>query len=125
MADGGVPGYSSIIYVTSESKTKELTSRVCGTKGRVSKRTVPANEALSRALQADQVKQVAITLSHRPELENAQLSIVLAGDSICVSTLYNPGLNIKNILLRSTVVAIKDKCQDIIKIFPNATILLC
>ena len=58
-------------------------------------------------------------------VENTQLSIVLAGDSICVSTLYNPGLNIKNILLRSTVVAVKDKCQDIIKIFPNATILLC
>ena len=104
---------------------KVLTSRVCGTKGRVSKRTVPANEALSRALQADQVKQVAKTLSHRPELENSELSIVMAGDSICVSTLYNPGLNIKNILLRSTVVAVKDKCQDIIKIFPNATVMLC
>ena len=99
MSDGGVLGYSSIIYITSESMTKELTSRVCGTKGRVSKRKVPANKALSRALQADQVKQVAMTLSHRPELENTELSIVMAGDSICVSTLYNPGLNIKNILL--------------------------
>ena len=47
MADRGVPGYSSIIYITSKSMAKELTSRVCGTKGRVSKRTAPANEALS------------------------------------------------------------------------------
>ena len=29
MSDGGVPGYSSNIYITSESRTKELTSRVC------------------------------------------------------------------------------------------------
>ena len=36
MSDGGVPGYSSIIYITSESMTKVLTSRVCGTKERVS-----------------------------------------------------------------------------------------
>ena len=125
MAEGGVPGYSSIIYITSESMTKLYSSRVCGTKGRVSKRTEPANEALSRALQADEVKQIAKTLSHRPELENSELSIVMAGDSICMSTLYNPGLNIKNILLRSNVIAVKDKCQDIIKIFPNATVKLC
>ena len=111
MADGGIPGYSSIIYISSENMKKVQTSRVCGTKERVIIRTVPAKEALSRALQLYQVKQVA-------KVVEKELQIVLAGDSVSVSSLYNLSISIKNILLKSTVVAIKDKCQDIIRIFP-------
>jgi hypothetical protein len=97
---------------------------VCSTKGRVSKRTIPAHEALSGSLQAEETRKIAQVLSHRPELVDIALQILLAGDSICVATLFNPKIVMKNVLLKTAIMAVKDKCQEIIRLFPNATIQL-
>ena len=125
MRDGGVPAYSSIIYLGSTDKENKMTANVCGTKGRVSKRTIPAHEALSAALQAEETRKVASVLSHRPELKNLELNIVMCGDSICVASLYNPKVVMKNVLIKTSVMAVKQKCREIIKLFPKATIKIC
>ena len=125
MGDGGVPGYSTTQFVASKDKEGNTTARICGTKGRVSKRTIPAHEALSRVLQGEETKKLATVLSHRPELANAKLQVVLAGDSICVASLFNPKVEMRNVLLRSAILSCKDKCLDIMKLFPKAEIQLC
>jgi hypothetical protein len=97
---------------------------VCSTKGRVSKRTIPAHEALSGALQAEETRKIVQVLKHRPEIADTELQVLLAGDSICVATLFNPRIVMKNVLPKTAIMAVKDKCQDIIRLFPKATIQL-
>ena len=68
-ADGGVPGYSTNGYLGSiNPKTKETKTNICGGKSRISKRTIPCNETISRALQGDYSKMVIQVLSHRPAI---------------------------------------------------------
>ena len=76
MRDGGIPAYSSIIYLGSIDKNNKMTTNVCATKGRVSKRTIPAHEALSGALQAEETKKISTVLSHRPGMKETELEIV-------------------------------------------------
>ena len=102
-----------------------MTTNVCSTRGRVSKRTVPAHEALSGPLQAEETKKIARVLSHRPGIRDLELEIVMGGDSICIATLYNPKLSLKNILLKSAVWAVKHKGREIIKLLPKAVIRIC
>ena len=91
MRDGGIPAYSAI-------KTDKITTNICSTRGRVSKRTVPAHEALSGPLQAEEVRKISTVL--RPRIRDLELEVVMAGDSICIATLYNPKIALKNILLK-------------------------
>ena len=61
----------------------------------MSKRTIPAQEALNRALQAEETKKLAAVLSNRPEMTNADLQVIIGGDLICVASLFNPKVIIK------------------------------
>ena len=49
----------------------------------------------------------------------------MCGDSICVASLYNPTVVMKNVLIKTSVMAVKQKCREIIKLFPKATIRIC
>ena len=50
-----------------------MISRVAAGKSKVSKRTVPCNEAPSRALQLDLTKAMAVVLARRDELKTKSL----------------------------------------------------
>ena len=65
ISDGRIQRHNSIIYITNQYMTTEVTSRVCGDKRRTNKRTTPASEALSGILWTDQVMQEAVKTSHR------------------------------------------------------------
>ena len=73
--DIGNSGYSSIRYLASQDKEGKVTTRICGTKGRVSKRTIPAHEALCRAFKTEETKKLAKVLSHSPEIANTELQV--------------------------------------------------
>ena len=55
--DGGVPAFGCVNYlICRNTSTKEKISKICCSKSKISKRSVPANEALARMLQADTYK---------------------------------------------------------------------
>ena len=79
IANGGVPQYGSLAYIIWENKsTGEKTSKIACSKSKVSKRTIPANEALSRILQMDITKSIARVIQRRPEIVGTELTILLA-----------------------------------------------
>ena len=104
------------------SKEQKMISRVAAGKSKVSKRTVPCNEALSRVLQLDLTKAMAIVLARRDELKTRPLEIILTGDSLCTACLFSPGIVIKNTLLRSVVNTVRQRAFEIAEILPKATI---
>lgn len=67
MQDGGIPAYSTIIYLGSIDQRNRMTTNVCATKERVSKRTIPDHEALSGALQAEETKKIGVEPQTRDE----------------------------------------------------------
>ena len=67
-------------------------------KSKVSKRAVPANEALSRILQMDIKKAIDRVIEKRPEIVEKELTILLAGDSTCTML---PRSNIQLIWIES------------------------
>ena len=129
--DGGAPGYSGNVYVSSkieedelkstdlnandaqktvelETKKKKKTkikkkSRIIASKSKVSKQTVPANEVLSKPNQMDLTKEVVKSLDHREEIMNAQVDIIAAGDSVCTACPFNPNIEIRNVLMKSAI----------------------
>ena len=122
-ADGGVPGYSTNGYLGSiNPKTKETKTNICGGKSRISKRTIPCNEAISRALQGDYSKMVIQVLSHRLEIKNSPIDVIIAGDSLCTASLYNPSIVIKMFLIRGSVATMKERCREILHLLPRANI---
>ena len=65
-------------------------------KSKVSKRTVPANEAQARPLGMDIVVKIVECLIVDPEMQAKPLEIILYGDSSYVVALFNKTLAIKN-----------------------------
>ena len=64
--DGSIPGFGCVNYLICQNmSTKKKTSRICCSKSKVSKRTVPANEALARILQLNLTKSVTRILPRR------------------------------------------------------------
>ena len=63
-------------------------SKICCSKSKISKRSIPANEALARMLQADTTKSIARVISRRVEIVNKEVEIYLMGDSSCVAALF-------------------------------------
>ena len=91
---------------------------------KVSKRTVPANEALSRILQMDTIKSIVRVIERRPELVGKELTILLAGDSTSTACLFAPHLAIKSMLLRNVIRTVRQHCKDILEMLPRANIQL-
>ena len=124
--DGGVPAFGCVNYlICRNTSSKERRSKICCSKSKISKRSVPANEALARMLQADTTKSVAKVLSRRIEIVNKEVEIYLMGDSSCVAALFSPTITIKNILLRNIVVTVKQRIREILDMIPLAKVQMC
>ena len=91
-------------------------------KSKVSKRTVPANEAQARPLEMDIVVKIVECLIVDPERQQMPLEIILYGDSSCVAALFNPTLAIKNSLYRIAAYGTIQRAKRIIEMMPNAQI---
>ena len=91
-------------------------------KSKVSKRTVPSNEAQARPLGIEIIVKVVECLKVDPEMQQMPLEIILYGDSSCVAALFNPALAIKNSLLRKAVYGIIQRAKTVIEMMPNAQI---
>ena len=118
--DGGLPAFGGSVYFISTHKiTKQKESMIGASKSKVSKRTVPANEAQARQLGMDLIVKVDECLIVDPEMQQMPLEIILYGDSSCVAALFNPTLAIKNSLLRTAVYGTIQRAKTIIEIMPN------
>ena len=98
----------------------QLTSRIACSKSKCSKRTVPANECSSRALQADVTKALCNIISLKKEYQMQEIPVIMLGDSLCVACMFSPFITLKNILLRT---AAKTRSREILEKLPNAIIL--
>ena len=47
---------------------------------------------------------------------NKPIKIALKGDSICIFMLYNLSMTIKKWLLRASIIAVKERCREIIQL---------
>ena len=91
--DRGLPAFGGSVYFLSTHKTsKERKSMIAASKSEVSKRTVPANEALARPLGMDIVIKIVECLVVDPEVQLRPIEIILYGDSSCVAALFNPDI---------------------------------
>ena len=99
-----------------------MISRVAAGKSKVSKWTVPCNEALSRVLQLDLTKAMAVVIALSDELKTRPPEIILTGDSLCTAYLFSSGIVIKNTLLSTVVNTVRQHAWEIAEIQPKATI---
>ena len=99
-----------------------ITANIATAKSKTSKRTVVANEAMSRILQTDMMVAVSKVLSLQRRYKNKELPIVLFGDSICVALLFNNIFQLQNTLLRNAIVNTKSRAKQIIEYFPSSTV---
>ena len=121
--DGGLPAFGGSVYFLSTHRTtKERESMIAASKSKVSKRTVPANEALARPLGMDIVIKIVECLVVDPEVQLKPIEIILYGDSSCVAALFNPTLAIKNSLLRTAVYGTIQRAKTILEMLPNPII---
>ena len=108
--------------MSTHKSTKEKESMIAASKSKVSKRTIPANEALARPLGMDIVIKIVECLVVDPDLQLKPVEIILYGDSSCVAALFNPTLAIKNSLLRTAVYGTIQRAKQILSLMPNAVI---
>ena len=102
-SDGGMGGFGAVVFMTvkqSATSTK-LTQRVMGSKSKVSRRTVPCHEALSKHLALTVLYSLAKPLSTRSELYDSSFKFVL----------------VKN-MVEATIHA----AQDLNQLFPFSTV---
>ena len=120
--DGILPAFGGSVYFVSTHNTKEKESMIAASKSKVSKRTVPANEALARPLGMDIVIKIVECLVVDPEVQLKAKEIIFYGDSSCVAALFNPTLAIKNSLLRTAVYGTIQRAKTILEMLPNPII---
>ena len=123
MTDGGAPGYNGNWYMCSTLENQQRINQLTN-KSKVCKRTIPAHETLARAHHMDMMKELAKAIQHRKEIVETPIDIYSIGDSICTCCLFNPNIEIRNVLIKSAIWATKQRCREIIEILPNATIYL-
>ena len=98
LGDGGAPGLGGNVYIGSErmvNGVKEINCNLLAMKSKVSKRTVPAHEMMSKPHQANMVKEVAKSIEFRVEIRDSQILVIMGGDSICTACLLNPEIDIR------------------------------
>ena len=117
--DGGKLGFGSAIYsiaVPQEGGGLDRALVMC--KSKISKRNIPAHEALAGKLGADALEQVLQPLLFDFSLEPLELYYFL--DSSCTLAMLNPKLDLKNVLLANAISAFKEKIIELSIQFPNS-----
>ena len=123
--DGGSAGFGTSIFVSVHDapESDSLKHRILGSKSRVSRRSIPCHEALSKPLGLEVMLSLAKPLSTRDEFEDASLTFVVANDSVCTALLFKPGLMIRNMLLKNCVDAAIRTALDFNGLFPLCTVV--
>ena len=121
--DGGGGGFAATIHFISKlepGKTGETWhSYIMAAKSKISKRSPQANELLATYLAALLLKLV---LSGLTELNRERFDVYCSGDSVCISSFFDKKKQIKNVLVRNGVESCKSALDDVINMFPLATI---
>ena len=55
---------------------------------------------------------------------NAEPDIIAAGDSLCTACLFDPNIEIRNVLVKGAVWATKERCKEIVEMMQNAKVIL-
>ena len=69
-------------------------------KSKVSKRTVPAHEVMSKPYQTNIVKEVVKSIEYKIEIREKEILVILGGDLVCTACLFNPEIDIRNVLIK-------------------------
>ena len=112
LGDGGAPGYCGNVSIGSERISKGVKIKDCNIvamKSKVSKRTVPAHEVLSKPNQTGLVKEVVKSRKYRVEMRESEILVVLGVDSVCTACLFNPEINIRNVLIKGAINSTKQE----------------
>ena len=93
--DGGKGGFGTVVFVSAtEDKNSDALKNInMGSKSRVSRRTIPCHETLSKPFSLETTMALAKPLSTREEFEDASLDFIVANDSVCAALLFKPGLS--------------------------------
>ena len=123
--DGGSAGFGASIYATvhDDESSDALRNRILGSKSRVSRRSIPCHEALSKPLGLEVMLTFAKPLASREEFMEASFTFLLANDSVCTALLFKPGLHIRNMLLKNCVDAAIRSALDLNNLFPLCTVV--
>ena len=117
--DGGKLAFGTAIHsiaVPLEADALDRSLVTC--KSKISKRNVPAHEALSGKLGADALEQILQPLLFDFSLKPLVFYYLL--DSTCTLAMLNPRLDLKNVLLANAVSSFKEKIVEISIVFPNS-----
>ena len=115
-----------------ELKENELSSRhpdelkatliMAGSK--IMKRTIPAHEARGELMSSLQLLDLAMVLGREKRLIRRELVLISPTDSTCLCLMFNPGMNIQNILLKQLVMKTLENLEQIFNYLPHCKIIL-
>ena len=93
-------------------------------KSKVSKRTVPAHEVMSKPNQTNIVKEVVKSIEYKIEIREKEILVILGGDLVCTACLFNPEIDIRNVLIKGAINSTKQRMKEILELLPRAVIHL-
>ena len=70
------------------------------------------------------VKEVAKSIEYRIKIRESEILILLGGDSVCPACLFNPEIDIRDVLIKGAINTTKKRMKEILEILPNAVIHL-
>ena len=79
---------------------------------------------MSKPHQANMVKEVAKSVEFRMEIRDSKILVIMGGDSVCTACLFNPEIDIRNVLIKGAINTTKQRMKEILEILPEATIHL-
>ena len=122
--DGGKLGFGCSIHSLAipPDSQENLDRALCSCKSKISKRNIPAHEALAGKLGADALHQILQPLCFDFSLEKLKFFFFM--DSTCTLAMLNPQLDLKNMLLANAVSAFKEKLIEISIQFPNSVSMI-
>ena len=123
--DGSKLGSGCLVHCLAGSSggTEEPLDRtVCISKSKISKRNIPANEAMAAPLASDALATILDSLKY--DFSDHPMEIHFLSDSTCFLSMLNPIIELKNTLFQNCVNSFKDRIMSINAQFPNARITI-
>ena len=104
------------------SDALEATLIMAGSK--IMKRTIPAHEARGQLMSSLQLLDLSQVLGRERRLIRKDLVLISPTDSTCLCLMFNPGMNIQNILLKQLVMKSLENMERIFNYLPHSKIIL-
>ena len=127
LGDRGASGYCGNVCIGNERTiegVKKTGCNIVATKSKGSKRTVPAHEVLSKPKLTNIVNEVVKSIEYRIEIRESEILVILGGDSVCTACLFNPEIDIRNVLIKGAINSTKQRMKEILELLPKAVIHL-